>query len=796
MGCSSCAAPGCASRDVLPCAPAQYRVFLLGPANSGKSTLFNMLTGARQSIGNWPGVTVDRKSGTADIAGVSVEIVDLPGISSLSAPQAERIDERVARDALINVPHDALIVAVDLSAPHRGLSMLLQARENGVPVVAVLTKADCWPAGAVDAAARVLAKEVGVPVVPVSGRTLAGLDRLQAQLAACLLAPDEIALSPRTESPAHAAAALARMQQALAERPAYDKANTIAAARRLLERDWLTERRAGKDLLQIRDRLIEEAGPVGGVPLDRYLAEAPLGRATDLVRRIGMPAPVGRRFLSDKFDRIALSAWFGPALFLAVMYVLFFLTINVSGVFIDLFDGLGQAAFVETPALLFLTLGLSGTVADVAAGAIGTGMQTVATFVPVVGFLFLCQIFLEESGYMTRAAVVADRLMRRLGLSGRAFLPLVLGFGCTIPAVLATRTLDTRAERILTSMMAPFMSCGARLPVYALFAAAFFPVGGQNVVFALYLIGIAAALFTGWMLAPRLTLRQPRPLAIELPLYQMPPLSRVLRLCWARIRQFVTEAGKTIVIVVALLSFLNSIGPDGSFGNETNGSSVLALTARQVTPVLEPMGVSEENWPAAVGLFTGMFAKETVVGTLQALYASGEEADGSAPHPLETAENAVMALGGSLAGLAEAALDPLGLDIGDISTFEAAAAEQEVSASVFAEMSRNFAGKAAAFAYMLAVLLYIPCVATLSAIAREIGAGWAVFAAGWTTVVAYAGATIAFQAGTFLQHPQTSSFWLAAMGGLIALIFMAARCLGRGKATQPPALAPTLGGSR
>jgi ferrous iron transport protein B len=669
--------------------------------------------------------------------------------------------------------------------------MLLQARENGVPVIAVLTKADCWTADAVDAASRILAEEAGVPVVPVSGRTLAGLDRLHAQLSACLQSPVGALPAGRRPTPANVAGALERMRQALAQRPVYENANTAAAARRLLERDWLTERRAGRDLLEFRDRVIEEAGPVDGVPLDRYLAEAPLGAALEIVRRIGMPAPVGRRFLSDRFDRIALSTRFGPVLFLAVMYVLFFLTINVSGVFIDLFDGLGQAAFVETPALLFHTLGLSGTVPDIAAGAIGTGIQTVGTFVPVVGFLFLCQIFLEESGYMTRAAVVADRLMRRLGLSGRAFLPLVLGFGCTIPAVLATRTLDTRAERILTSMMAPFMSCGARLPVYALFAAAFFPVGGQNVVFALYVIGIAAALFTGWMLAPRLTLQRPRPLAIELPIYQMPPLSRVLRLCWIRIRQFVSEAGKTIVIVVALLSFLNSVGPDGTFGNETNGTSVLALTARQVTPILEPMGVSGDNWPAAVGLFTGMFAKETVVSTLQALYASGEEADGGAPRPLETAGNALLTLGGSLASLADAALDPLGLDIGDISSFEAAASEQEVHASVFAEMSRNFGSKAAAFAYMLAVLLYIPCVASLSAIAREIGTGWAVFAASWTTFVAYAGATIAYQAGTLSLHPGASVLWLSVMCGLVGLVFAAARSLGKGKLRQALPITPT-----
>jgi ferrous iron transport protein B len=514
---------------------------------------------------------------------------------------------------------------------------------------------------------------------------------------------------------------------------------------------------------------------VNGLPIDQYLVDTSVTEAARLVRRINMPAPIGRRFLSDRFDRIALSPGFGPLLFLAVMYLLFFLTINVSSVFIDLFDGLGQAAFVELPGLALFHSGLSESVLGVIVCSIGTGIQTVGTFVPVVGFLFLCQIFLEESGYMTRVAVVADRLMRRLGLSGRAFLPLVLGFGCTIPAVLATRALDTRSERIVTSMMAPFMSCGARLPVYALFAAAFFPAGGQNVVFALYLIGIAAALFTGWMLSPRLTLKKPKSLAIELPVYQIPPAGRLLNLCWARIRRFVADAGKTILIVVAVLTFLNSVGTDGTVGHETSGNSILATVARQITPALGPMGVSEDNWPAAVGLVTGMFAKETVVGTLQALYTADEVQTAVAPDPAATAVGALRVLREAISGLAASLLDPLGIDVGDMSSHAAAAEIQGLPPALFGEMIDHFDGKASAFAYMLAVLLYIPCVAALSAIAREIGTYWAAFAAVWTTLVAYGGSVVAYQAGTFWVHPASSTAWIFGAVSVLILIFNLAR---------------------
>ncbi|MGC9370156.1 MAG: ferrous iron transport protein B [Paracoccaceae bacterium] len=787
MGCATCALAGCGACPTAFAGPPEHRVFVLGPPNSGKSTLFNALTGARQSIGNWPGVTVDRKSGLTLCDGLPVEVVDLPGVSSLSSPQAERIDERVTREALLTHRPDALLVAVDLSAPHRALSMLLQAMDCGVPVVAALTKADYWPCPVSQTAAVTLSRELGLPVIAVSGQAHTGLGRLQARLAEVLRTVPPSVPSEQLPAAPQAAAALARMGAEIAAQGAFAGGNAHAAARRLLEGDRLAGELAGPALSALRDDLIAGTGLVSGARLDHALTELHIARAADLARRLDMPPPRSRRALSDRLDRLAVSRVFGLPIFLGVMYLLFFLSINVAGVFIDLFDGLGQAAFVDLPQLLLFKLGLAGSLPEVLVTSVGTGLQTVVTFAPVVGFLFLCQIFLEESGYMTRAAVVADRLMRRLGLSGRAFLPLILGFGCTIPAVLATRTLDTRAERILTAMMAPFMSCGARLPVYALFAAAYFPAGGQNVVFGIYLLGIAAALFTGTMLAPRLALGCPRPLAIELPVYQLPPPLRLLRLTWARLRQFVTDAGRTILVVVAFLSFFNSVGFDGSLGNETNGRSVLAEAARQVTPALSPMGIEAGNWPAAVGLVTGIFAKETVVGTLQALYTASDGGDGAAPDPLATARGALSGLGETVAGLLPALGDPLGLDIGETETHAAAAAAQGVESGLFAALTRNFDGKAGAFAYMVAVLLYIPCAASLSTIWREIGPRWALVSAGWTTLVAYAGSVIAYQAGTGLRHPLSSALWIAGMLGVIAIVFALARYTARSGPDGPGA---------
>ena len=770
MSCGSCALKDAGACGIAPVGDVTRRVYLLGPPNAGKTTLFNRLTSSNQTVGNWPGVTVDRKSGCLRLGDINAEIVDLPGVSSLSSPSAERVDERVTREALLTTHCDVLLVAVDLTAPNRGLSMLLQAMDCGLPVLAVLTKADYWDAAVMDTTKKKLGQALGIQVLSMSSRRQGDLIAVRRELELLLKFPPKVtAMSSGAESE------IAALVEALEGTKSPLAVNPVAAARRLLERDKLASDLASPDMRALRDALCSAAESRDGIGLEARLVEAPVVRAGSLVAALDMPPPVGRRFWSDRIDRIALSQRWGMLVFLTVMYLVFFVSINLAAVFIDLFDGLAQAAFVDAPALLLHRMALEGGFLSVMLGAVGTGLQTVATFAPVVGFLFFCQILLEESGYMTRAAVVADRMMRRLGLSGRAFLPLILGFGCTIPAILATRSLDTRSERIMTALMAPFMSCGARLPVYALFAAAFFPASGQNIVFALYLLGVGVALFTGWILAPRLMPDPPRPLAIELPVYQAPAIGQGLRLCWVRLKQFLSEAGKTIAIVVTLLSLLNSFAPDGTIGNEGNGRSILAQGARVVTPVLGPMGIEQENWPAAVGLVTGIFAKETVVGTLQALYVAEGDGTDSAPDPVATAQAALRDLAGAGAGLVAMLADPLGLDVGPIQSFAEAAEAQEVEAALFSELRDRFDGGAGAFAYLVLILLYVPCVAALSTIWREIGGVWASISALWSTLLAYGGAVVAYQVGTFSLHPQSSAIAIAVVLGLVLLAVALAR---------------------
>jgi ferrous iron transport protein B len=413
----------------------------------------------------------------------------------------------------------------------------------------------------------------------------------------------------------------------------------------------------------------------------------------------------------------------------------------------------------------------------------------------VVGCLFLFLSWLEDSGYMARAAFVMDRFMRTVGLPGKSFVPLIVGFGCNVPAIMATRTLEHRRDRIMTVMMAPFMSCGARLPVYALFAAAFFPVGGQNVVFALYLIGIAFAIMTGLVLKTTVLQGETTPFVMELPPYRLPTLKGLLLRTWDRLKSFVVRAGQVIVVVVVALNFLNSWGTDGSFGNQDSERSALAAIGKSITPAFAPMGIQQENWPATVGLFTGVFAKEAVVGTLDALYTAlaeeGEtDAAGDGRFDLMAGIGAAVAsVPANLAALVDRVADPLGLSIGDTTDVTEAARQQGISVGTMGAMAQRFDGAIGAFAYLLAILLYMPCVAAMAATYRETGAAWATFAALWTTSMAYGSAVLVYQAGTFARHPVSSAWWIAGVAIVFATMVMVLRYFGGRRAEPAVALA-------
>jgi ferrous iron transport protein B len=324
------------------------------------------------------------------------------------------------------------------------------------------------------------------------------------------------------------------------------------------------------------------------------------------------------------------------------------------------------------------------------------------------------------------------------------------------------------------------MSCGARLPVYALFAAAFFPENGGPLVFLLYLIGIAFAVITGLALRHTLLQGEASPFVMELPPYHLPTLKAVVLHTWDRLKGFVLRAGRVIVAVVVVLNMLGSLGTDGSLGHRNTDQSVLAVVAQQLTPVFEPMGITRDNWPATVGLISGIFAKEAVVGTLNSLYGAtdaGAAADG-AFDPLAAVAAAAASVVDNLGGFAGAVSDPLGFGIANEATPAVSAERQGVSLGTFGAMALRFDGPVGAFAYLLAVLLYMPCVAALAAIYRETGPAWAAFATLWTSGLAYGAGVIAYQAGTFARSPGTAALWIGGVLAVFALAIAILRAIG------------------
>jgi ferrous iron transport protein B len=779
-------------------------IALCGNPNCGKTTLFNELTGTNQRVGNWPGVTVERKEGLFRIDGMPARLVDLPGIYSLDLADAQGgLDEKVARDYLTSGNVDLIINIVDASNLERNLYLTAQIMEMRLPMVVALNMVDVAEDAGLVTDTVALSERLGCPVIPLVASRSTGVENLLHVLHRELLTPTRP--RPYVAYPAVVEDAIAELMPQLSGLAATQAVGSLAPdhrwlALKLLEGGALSEVLL-RDELTLRQQVQEHRRLIRQVlndDLDVVFADSRYGWIRQLVSGVARQTRLVSRSVSDRIDQVVLNRWLGIPIFLIVMYGLFLITINVGSAFIDFFDIAAGTIFVDGFGALLAGINVPEWLIIILARGAGAGIQTVATFIPIIGILFLFLAILEDSGYMARAAFVMDRFMRFIGLPGKSFVPMLIGFGCNVPAIMATRTLENRRDRLLTIMMNPFMSCGARLPVYALFAAAFFPATGQNVVFGLYLLGIAMAVITGLILKNTILRGETSHFVMELPPYHMPTLKGVLIRGWERLKSFMLRAGKVIVIMVMILSILGSIGMDGTFTDENSDQSVLSGISRTVTPVFTPMGIREDNWPATVGIFTGVFAKEAVVGSLDALYSTlgvrDDAARGIEPEEEEAfsfwggLSEAVATIPDNLADVPGMLLDPLGLNVGEVSDPETAAQEQEVRVGTFGAMATRFNGRIGAFAYLVFVLLYFPCVAAMGAIYRETNWGWTAFVALWTTGLAYGAATLVYQAGTFASHPRQSLAWILAVA-----IAMAITILGL-KAAGPPGGEPGHGG--
>jgi ferrous iron transport protein B len=766
---------------------------VVGNPNCGKTTLFNALTGTKQRVGNWPGVTVDRKSGEYTHAGKKIELVDLPGIYSLSAAS---LDEEVARDYILGGDADLIVNIVDASNLERNLYLTVQLLEMQVPLVLALNMMDTAKERRIDIDIALLSQRLGCPVVALVASQGKGVNELRSAInrGAQEKSISELPLVYPEEIQAAVDALVPFVQEAALEK----KMNPRYTALKLLEGDERIASLVSKEALKARDGHQKKIEAKLDEETDILLADSRYGRINWLTQEAVKKGNRVGKTLSDKIDAVVLNRAMGIPIFLVAMYLMFMVTINIGGAFIDFFDIFAGTLFVDGFGELLTTVGSPEWLVAILAGGIGGGIQTIATFIPPIGFMFLCLCFLEDSGYMARAAFVMDRFMRVIGLPGKSFVPMLVGFGCNVPAIMATRTLENQRDRTLTILMNPFMSCGARLPVYALFAAAFFPVGGQNLVFGLYLLGIGFAVVTGLILKSTLLKGEITPFVMELPPYHRPTVKGVLLSAWDRLKTFIFRAGKVIIPVVVVLSFLNAIGTDGSFGNEDSDSSALSAIGKSITPVFAPMGVTQENWPATVGIFTGIFAKEAVVGTLDAMYTQiGTAATAEAGADQGVGEGfdfwggiaeSFATIPENLMGVADTLLDPLGISVGDVSTMEGAAEEQEVAVGTLGAMIALFDGKAGAFAYLLFILLYFPCVAAIAAVYRETNWKWTAFAGAWTTGLAYVASVLFYQTATIGRHPISSLFWIIVLGGVFLCVSMIMRQMGNKVETSPAGL--------
>lgn len=727
----------------------ELTVALIGNPNCGKTTLFNALTGSKQTVGNWPGVTVERKLGRYQCQQQIVSVVDLPGTYYLSqCDETVSLDERIACDYILSGEADLIVNILDGANLERNLYLTLQLLDLGVPLLVVINMVDIAKQRGMHIDLTVLQKQLRCPVLALQASKATASKTLKqavhdAKLTVSAVTPN---YGQRFE------AAIRSVQNLYPEAKRYQAIQALVYP-------VPSAKQAPDNITHIREKLASSAQE----ETDVSLARARYGCIEKIVEKALVCHQKKNKTFTSLLDKLVLNRVLGLPFFLFVMYAMFFFAINIGGAFQDCFDIGSDVIFIQGASHLLASLHAPGWLIAFLAAGIGKGINTTITFIPVIGAMFFFLAFLQASGYMARAAFVVDRFMRAIGLPGKSFVPMIVGFGCNVPAIMGCRTLENKRDRILTILMTPFMSCGARLAIFAVFTAAFFKTGGAGVVFVLYLIGIAMAILTGLLLRKTLLAGKPSPLVLELPPYHFPKVKNLFKQAWHRLKVFLLKAGKIIVPVCILISALNAVDLHGHLVTEKNKTqSVLSVVGQAITPAFKPIGIQQENWPATLGLVTGMLAKEVVVGTLNTLYTDVGHLH--AKHQkfrlLAGLKAAAMTVPENLRGLGQALKNPI---------LASEARTAPITNGVYGQMAQRFGSKAAAFAYLLFILLYVPCVSTVAVMAKELNRGWAAFSVAWTTAMAYGVSTVFYQAVTFRQHPVSSVVWI----GGVTLIFFA-----------------------
>lgn len=738
-------------------------IALAGNPNVGKSTIFNALTGGRQHVGNWPGKTVEKKEGRVTINGQELILVDLPGAYSLATYSIEEI---ITRDYLLSDRPGTVVAVVDAANLERNLYLVCQLLELGVALIVVLNMSDTARSRGLHIDATKLSAELaGIPVVEMVGNRGIGLDALRVAIHTRNRTQSSILLDygETLEAEISALQALIEQEPQLAE--SYP---SRWLAIKLLENDPSLHEQmtAYPHVLRAVQATIER--------VTTFLADDPETLFTDyryqfignVVGHAVTRTQASHETASDRADRIITHRVWGLPIFLLLMWFVFQITANVSAPLIDWLDGVISGPIGNWIDALMAVLGLSGTwLESLLVDGVIAGVGGVVVFVPLLMLLYISISLLEDSGYMARAAFVMDRVMRVLGLHGKSFLPLLIGFGCTVPAVYATRTLENERDRKVTAFLATFMSCGARLPVYILFTAVFFRAQAGNVIFALYLLGIAIAILTG-IFFKRIIYRgmEPQPFVTELPPYRMPNPQVVLAQMWERTQSFVRKASTLILacsIAVWLLTAMPANFDTTRFAHVEPRASLFGWLSGALAPLFSPAGFDE--WQATGALLTGFVAKEVVVSTMSQIYGVAEETEGASaavalqrPTLPQDLSEIVASFGQALVLTMQEFVNIFarmlnmipGVEMPEANFLGAAAQEEDTSALGLA-LTGEFT-PLSALAFMVFVLLYTPCMTATAAIRHEFGGRWALYQITYTAAIAWAAAVIVYQGGLLL----------------------------------------------
>lgn len=577
----------------------QYRIALVGNPNCGKTTLFNELTGAKHTVGNWPGVTVEQKSGKMKIKekeNVDIEIIDLPGTYSLNAYSLE---ETITRDYILEGQADLVINILDVSNLERNLYLTVQLQEMNIPMVIVLNMMDIAERKGYKLDVSKLSETLGLPIYPISASKGVGIEDLKLNLFDLLLDPSQ-AMPQNTLYYSEATEELIRKGQ-------IDFKATPASARCLLiknlEGDWETLEYFGvKAQKNLENVSIKE---------ERY------EMIKGLVEKVTIDAGSIKEKFSDRVDEFLLHPIWGLGIFALMMYIVFNLTFSLGDAIKEPMV-LGIEWFGEFVRNLLLAAEGPDWFVSLMVDGIINGVGGVITFLPNIAILFLALSLLEESGYMTRAAFLMDKYMQKIGLSGKAFIPLIMGFGCSVPAIMGTRIMEDEKDKLTAMLIIPFMSCGARMPIYVLFASLFFPGNEAIITFSLYWLGIMVAVLMGSIARSTFFRGEDLPYIMELPTYRLPSIKGTGISVWQRIKDYITKAGTLIFAASVLVWFILNFNMTGRVELVDSWGYYIGEV---VAPIFAPMGFG--TWQASLSLITGLVAKEVVVANMNIFYGAG-----------------------------------------------------------------------------------------------------------------------------------------------------------------------------